>query len=105
MSSQWWDWLKFFPFSKGQETRPKYTEIRGPYFTKPRANKWIFGDVAFYFDAPWANPVFSVDGYGSSVDGLQPGRVNLLTAHLEPVYNSISSEAPPSQWDKGFFLQ
>ncbi len=68
-----WDWLKFFPFAKAQYTRPVVNEIRGPYFSKPRQNKWFFGGSVFYFDAPWANPVLGFDGDGRSVNAMHPG--------------------------------
>ncbi|GAB2189319.1 hypothetical protein MAH1_09270 [Sessilibacter sp. MAH1] len=71
--TRWLDWLKFFPYAKGQSKRPVVTEIRGPYFSKPRQNKWFFGGSVFYFDAPWANPILGFDGDGRSVDAMHPG--------------------------------
>ncbi|GAB2188678.1 hypothetical protein MAH1_02840 [Sessilibacter sp. MAH1] len=86
--THWLDRLKFFPFAKAQYTRPVVTEIRGPYFSKPRQNKWCFGDSVFYFHAPRANPVLGFDGCGRSVDAMHPrGREDLCAPfRTEPNY-------------------
>ncbi len=96
-------WLKFFPFSKAQETRPIPDEIRGPYFSKFRENKWCFGDNLFYFDAPRANPILGFDGLGRTVSALKPNsRSNILTAHLKQVFSS-NPGVPPSEWNNKLF--
>ena len=71
-------WLKFFPFAYTHGAVRKATEVRGPYFSKPRRNKWIFGDVNFHFEAPWANPVFGFGGDAWSVDAIKPGVRDIL---------------------------
>ncbi len=98
------DWLKFFPYSRAQEAFPKPTEIRGPYFPKPRTNRWFFGDTSFYFDAPWSNPVFSIRAHGEIVDRLIPGRSNILTADLERVFGAFS-DAPSGHWNYKLFYK
>ncbi len=98
------DWLKFFPYIKWQEEFPKTTEIRGPYFRKPRPNRWFFGDTSFHFDAPWSNPVFGFGGRGRTVDSLKPGRSNILTADLERVFGAFS-DAPSGQWEYKLFYK
>lgn len=97
------DWLKFFPYARGGETR-KPTEIRGPYFPRLRPNKWFFGDSLFHFAAPWANPIFCLSGRGSTVDALSPGRANILTADLERLHGGFSN-APRSPWDRHLFYR
>jgi hypothetical protein len=94
------DWIKFFPFASGNA--PKPTEIRGPYFSRPRENKWYLGDSLFYFAAPRANPIFSISRRGRTVNSVLPGSANILTANLEPVYGGTSG-APPSFWDRRSF--
>ncbi len=93
------DLIKFFPFASGNA--PKPTEIRGPYFSRPRKNKWFLGDSLFYFAAPWANPIFSISRRGRTVDAISPGSANILTANLERVPGS--SNAPRSAWDYHHF--
>ena len=95
------DWLKFFPFARDRGDAPKATEVRGPYFSKPRPNQWRFGDCVLHFKAPWANPILGFDGNGYSVDAILPGRRDILTADLQPLYGS--SDAPANQWSRGLF--
>ncbi len=96
------DWLKFLPYVRAQEAFPKPTEIRGPYFPKPRANRWFFGDNSFYFDAPWSNPVF---GYsGRTVDKLKPRRSNILTEDFGGIYGSFS-HTPTGHWNNKLFYK
>jgi hypothetical protein len=97
------NWLKFFPFSIEKDSRNKPAEIHGPYFSKLRKNKWTFGDTNLLFDAPWANPIFSLDGSGSTVDAIKPGRVNILKDDWERVYNN--SDAPRDFLDKSLFYE
>jgi len=97
-----WDWLKFFPYAKALDERPKVTEIRGPYFTKAREKKWIFGDIGFYFSAPPANPVLGLGNRWESVDSLKPGLTNILKGNWERVYSG-NREAPPDFWDRDLF--
>ncbi|GAB2189318.1 hypothetical protein MAH1_09260 [Sessilibacter sp. MAH1] len=98
-----WDWLKFFPFAKAQYTRPVVTEIRGPYFSKPRQNKWFFGDSVFYFDAPWANPILSFDGCARTVNALHPRGADLCRVELQPTY--YTSDARHDQWHLASFYR
>ena len=98
------DWLKFFPFVYAPDVVRKATEVRGPYFSKPRPNKWIFGDVNFHFDAPWANPVFGFDGDARSVDAIKPGVRDILKIqYLERVYRS--GPGPVDAWTKELFYE
>ena len=99
-----WDWLKFFPYAKALDERPKVTEIRGPYFTKPREKKWIFGDIGFYFSAPPANPVLGLGKRWESVDSRKPGLVNILKGNWERVYSG-NRDAPPDFWDTDLFYK
>ncbi len=94
------DWLKFFPYASKDDNKP--AEVRGPYFSKPRRNKWLLGDCTLCFDAPWANPIFSLSQRGDTVDAISPGRGNVLQAQLKNVFKSRSS-APPSEWDRHIF--
>ena len=97
-------WLKFFPFAYTHGAVREATEIRGPYFSKPRLNKWIFGDVNFYFDAPWANPVFGFGGDAWSVDAIKPGVRDILKIqYLERVYRS--GPGPVDAWTKELFYE
>ncbi len=98
------DWLKFFPFVYAPDEVRKATEVRGPYFSKPRPNKWILGDVNFHFEAPWANPVFGFDGDARSVDAIKPGVRDILKIqYLERVYRS--GPGPLDAWTKGLFYE
>jgi hypothetical protein len=98
------DWLKFFPFSVERDSKHKPTEIRGPYFSKPRLNKWLLGDTSFYFNAPWSNPVFSFDGSGSAVDAIRPGSANILAkGGWGRVYNN--SDGPRDYWNQEVFYE
>ncbi|MCA6064692.1 hypothetical protein, partial [Thalassolituus marinus] len=99
-----WDWLKFFPYAKALDERPVVTEIRGPYFTKPRQKKWIFGDLGFYFSAPPANPVLGLVNRWESVDSRKPGLTNILKGNWERVYSG-NRDAPPDFWDRDFFYE
>lgn len=92
------DWLRFFPYARDRGDAPKATEIRGPYFPKPRTNQWRFGDCTLHFKAPWANPILGLDGNGCSVDAIQPGRIDILTSNLQPIYGS--SDAPSHEWSR-----
>ena len=97
-------WLKFFPFAYTQGAVRNATEIRGPYFSKPRLNKWIFGDVNFYFDAPWVNPVFGFGGDFWSVDAIKPGGRDILKIqYLERVYGR--GPGPVDAWIKERFYE
>ncbi|GAB2199396.1 hypothetical protein [Sessilibacter sp. MAH4] len=92
--TRWLDWLKFFPFARAQYTRPVVTEIRGPYFSKPRLNKWFFGNSVFYFDAPRANPILGFNGNGRTVDARHPSGGDLCVR-----YNVNSgSDTRRNQW-------
>ena len=95
------DWLRFFPYARGRGDAPKATEVRGPYFRKPRPNQWRFGDCVLHFKAPWTNPILGLDGNGCSVDAVHPKRGDILTSNLQPIYGN--SEAPSSEWDLGLF--
>ena len=97
-----WDWLKFFPFEDRRNKHPKPDEIRGPYLSTPIKNKWIFGDCAFYFKAPRANPIFGLFGDGNSVDAVKPGLKNILKGSWQRVYSG-NSDAPPDFWDRDLF--
>ncbi|WP_460047531.1 hypothetical protein [Sessilibacter sp. MAH2] len=97
-----WDWLKFFPYAAVYPKRREHLEIQGPYFSKPRQNKWFFGDSVFYFNAPWANPILSIDGYGSSVNAKHPrGRDLCAPPRIVPNYRP---DARRYQWhDTAFY--
>lgn len=97
------DWLRFFPYARDRGDAPKATEIRGPYFRKPRPNRWHFGDCVLHFKAPWANPILGFDGNGRTVAGRSPGRRDILTADLQRVYGN--SDAPPSDWKFDLFYE
>ena len=97
------DWLRFFPYARDRGDAPKATEIRGPYFRKPRPNQWRFGDCVLHFKAPWANPILGFDGNGRTVAGVSPKRGNILTADLQRIYGN--SDSPPSEWDFDRFYQ
>ena len=99
-----WDWLKYFPFEDRRNKHPKPDEIRGPYLTTPVKNKWIFGDSAFYFKAPRANPVFGLFGDGKSIDAVKPGLKNILKGNWERVYSG-NRDAPPDFWDTDLFYK
>ncbi|WP_185230996.1 hypothetical protein [Teredinibacter franksiae] len=90
------EWLKFFPFEWHDDHKP--AEVRGPYFSALRKNKWFLQDSLLYFGAPLANPVFGFSGRSSSVDAVLPGSANILKSPWQRVYNS-GSDAPPSEWD------
>ena len=94
------DWLKFFPYgSREQFARPNIQEIRGPYFAKPRGNKWRFDDSTFYFNAPWANPILGFNGMSRTVESLSPGRRNILNGLWERVSGSAGkSPRIKGQW-------
>ncbi len=94
------NWLKFFPYgSREQFARPNIQEIRGPYFAKPRGNKWRFDNSTFYFNAPWANPILGFNGMGRTAESLSPGRRNILTGLWERVYGSLGkSPRIKGQW-------
>ncbi len=96
------DWLKFFPYVRGREAFPKPIEIRGPYFPKPRPNRWFFGDTSFHFDAPWSNSVFGYNG--RSVRRSKPGRSNILTADFGGVHGRFS-HAPSGPWNNKLFYK
>ncbi|GAB2189320.1 hypothetical protein MAH1_09280 [Sessilibacter sp. MAH1] len=102
--THWLDWLKFFPYAAVYPKRREYLEIRGPYFSKPRQNKWFFGDSVFCFDAPRANPVLGFNGCGRSINALHPHGDDILRVFLEPVYAS-GSDAPAGHWDRKLFYR
>jgi len=89
------DWLKFFPYARRLERKP--VEIRGPYFSNLRSNKWTLNDCTLNFKAPRANHVFSLSGYGWRVKTEKPGSANILTTEWQRVYGG-SAERPPSEW-------
>ena len=95
------DWLRYFPFARDRGDAPKATEVRGPYFAKPRSNQWRFGDCVLHFKAPWANPILGFDGNGRTVAGTSAGRGDILTANLKPIYGS--SDAPTHEWSRRLF--
>ena len=97
------DWLRFFPYARGRGDAPKATEVRGPYFRKPRPNQWRFGDCVLQFKAPWANPILGFDGNGSSVAGISPGRRDILSTNIQPSYGS--SDAPVDEWSSIVFYE
>jgi len=90
------EWLKFFPFAWRVDRKP--VEIRGPYFSKMRKNKWFLQDSLLHFGAPSSNPIFGFSGRSWSVDAVLPGSANILKSPWQRVYNS-GSDAPPSEWD------
>lgn len=97
-----WDWIKFFPFSYEQDKK-NIEEIRGPYFSRPRKNKWIFNDTAFYFKAPWVNPVFAFDYSRRFSTNLDPSTANILNHDWKRWY--YSTKAPAGSWDIDLFYE
>lgn len=93
------DSLKFFPFKWRSDHNP--TEIRGPYFSRLRGEKWFLGNCTLYFGAPTANPVFGLSGRGRSVGATSPRSANILKAQWQIA--SFSSDAPLSEWGLGLF--
>lgn len=94
------DWLRFSPFDWRSDF--KLEEIRGPYFPSLRENKWFLSNCLFRFGAPMANPVFGFSGRTRYVDATSPGSADILKTQWPQVYGG-NSDAPPRQWDLGFF--
>ncbi len=91
------DWLRYFPiaFSRGQG----YVTPKGPYFSKPRPQKWRIGDSTFHFKAPWANKVYG-GRYGSISDSRSPRHWDIIERRLE--YENQNA-MPNQRWQSGHF--
>lgn len=97
---QMFDWIKFFPFAMKDDHKP--SEVRGPYFAKPKLVKWRFGDSVLYFKAPRSNPVFSFSGRGWSTDRLTPKRTDVLKS-IGPRPNTGHWDDPKIRWNCSLF--
>ena len=97
------DWIKFFPFIARYDY--KQTEIRGPYFEKPKQCVWHFGDCRFSFKAPKSNSVFGFSNKGMRVEREHPKRnLNLLQA-MGSVPNGGDWDNPKTRWSyRQFYL-
>lgn len=94
------DWIKYFPLGLKVDHKP--SEVRGPYFTKPKQVKWRFGDSTLYLDAPRSNPVFSFSGRGRPVNALTPRRKDILKT-IGPRPNEGRFDDPTTRWKYHIF--
>ena len=95
------DWIKFFPLAMKDDHKP--SEVRGPYFPKPKKVKWCFGDSELYFKAPRSNPVFSLSGRGWSLDKLIPKNKDLLPPRFTSPPNAGHWDNPVTRWSYSRF--
>lgn len=93
------DWFRYFPLALGFLQNSNPVTPRGPYFSKLRPQSWIFGDSAFMFEAPWANPVFGAERYGRNIENRSADDENILDYSLS---SNKESFMPNDRWQKGW---
>jgi hypothetical protein len=96
------DWLRYFPLALGFLQNHKYLTPKGPYFSKLRPQRWLLGDSAFAFKAPWANPIFGAQRYGRPLKSRKPDGEDICCTYTLQSYDK--DWMPLDRWQQALFF-